>query len=244
MCNDEKFNTLLIAPDEETQVDNTRQVESECVAEETKDKTPIAAEEELVSQPESGCADEETKKESPSQVETDTAEKVDTQPRLPGIALEDISSNLKLLETLFTKRLAYDEGKEKILDKLHAELQDYKSDLYAKLTRPIFYDIAVVLDDIRKVRSGLDPEKQVDSDSLIESIAESLICLLDKYEVLPFNSEAGTKYDATKQRMVKTQCTTDLAQVGLVAESVSAGYLQKEQIIYPEKIIAYKLEVM
>jgi len=219
MCNDEKINTLPIAPDEETKVDVTGQIESECIAEEIKD-------------------------EIPSQAKTDTTEKVEMQPGSPGITLEDISSKLKSLETLFTRRLAYDEGKEKILDKLHAELQSYKSDLYTKLTRPIFHDIAVVLDDIRKVRSGLDPEKQLESDSLMESIAESLICLLDKYEVLPFNSEAGTKYDANKQRMVKTQSTTDPAQVGLIAESVSAGYLQKEQIIYPEKIIAYKLEVM
>jgi len=159
-------------------------------------------------------------------------------------AWDELSAKLHSLESLFAKRLSYDAGKEKILDKLHSELQDYKSDIYAKLTRPIFYDVAVVLDDIRKIRAGLDSEKQADSDSLLESIADSLVFLLDKYEVLPYTSEPGTKYDATRQRMVRTEATSDPAQVGLITESVSAGYLQNNQVIYPEKIIAYKLEVM
>jgi molecular chaperone GrpE len=165
-------------------------------------------------------------------------------PPPPNTDWSELSEKLQSLETLFSRRLSYDAGKEKILDKLHAELQDYKSDIYAKLTRPIFYDIAVVLDDIRKIRSGLDTEKQSDSDALVASIAESLVFLLDKYEVLPYASEPGTKYDATKQRMVRTKGTSDPTQVGLIAESISDGYLQNDQVIYPEKIVAYKLEVM
>lgn len=164
------------------------------------------------------------------------------QPVINPSVIDDIFAKLESLELLFTKRLSYDAGKEKILEKLHAELQDYKSDLYAKLTRPIFYDIAVVLDDMRKMKINRDLEKQSEVDTFMESIAESLLYLLDKYEVLPFSSETGSKYDATKQRMIRIKGTDDNSLVGLIAESVSAGFLRKDQLIFPEKVVVYKLE--
>jgi len=156
--------------------------------------------------------------------------------------LEGLSAKLGALEKQFSKRLAYDEGKEKIIDKLHSELQNYKSDLYTKLTKPIFYDIAVVLDDIRKTRIGLNEQSQ-ESAVLLESIADSLICLLDKYEVTQFSSETGSKYQATTQRMVRMQTTSDETLAGHIAESISPGYERGDLLIYPEKVTVYKMEV-
>lgn len=157
-------------------------------------------------------------------------------------ALKDIFSKVEALESLFAKRLSYDTGKEKILDKLHAELQDYKSDLYFRLTRPIFHDITVVLDDMRKIKMAANMSVQSSSD--IDVVAESLLCLLDKYEVLPFSSLVGSRFDAVSQRMIRTLDTGDVALVGLVAESISPGFMQKEQLITPEKVIVYKMEAI
>jgi len=156
--------------------------------------------------------------------------------------LEGITAKLGALEQQFSRRFAYDVGKEKILDKLHAELQGYKSDLYAKLTKPIFHDIAVVLDDLRKMSIGLNEQAQEPA-ALLVSIADSLICTLDKYEVTPFSSAPGSKYQATTQRMVRVQPTQDAALVGHIAQSVSPGYVRGGQIIYPEKVTVYKMEV-
>lgn len=162
------------------------------------------------------------------------------QPAFNQTAMDDISNKLESLESLFKKRLSYDEGKEKILDKLHAELQDYKSDVYFKLTRPIFHDIAVVLDDIRKMKICGDLGSKSETESFMETVTESLLCLLDKYEVLPFSSEVNSKFDAVKQRIVGTKSTDNDLLVGLIAESVFAGLMQKDQLVFPEKVVIYK----
>jgi molecular chaperone GrpE len=161
-------------------------------------------------------------------------------PVIDTAIFDEITAKLKSLETLFNKRLTYDEGKEKILDKLHSELQNYKSDLYFKLTKPIFLDIVVVLDDIRKIRENLDLEKQNECDSTLDSISESLIYLLDKYEVLPFSSEEDSKFDAVKQRMIRTKDTDEDAQIATIAQSVFTGFMYKDQLVSPEKVVVYK----
>ena len=161
---------------------------------------------------------------------------------LSYLSIKNVLEKVEQLESLFSSRLSYDEGKERILDKLHAELQDYKLDLHAKLTRPIFYDIAVVLDDIRKTKIHRISINASEGVTLLESIEDSIIGVLDKYEILPFTSDLNTKYDASRQRMVKTTATTDSSCIGLISESISPGFECNDQVIYPEKVNVYKLE--
>lgn len=188
------------------------------------------------------CADGESTLEENNQLAEDDSQKESTLNIIDPEKVDGIFSKLESLESLFSRRLSYDADKERILDKLHAELQDYKSDLYFKLMRPIFHDITVVLDDIRKIRLSTDKENKSDTDPLLESIAESLVFLLDKYEVLPFTSSTNSKFDAVRQRMVRTELTDDASLAGLIAESISAGFMQKEHLVSPEKVTVYKKE--
>ena len=167
-------------------------------------------------------------------------ELVNTVAPVAEAVIAEVAARFDSLESLFKKRMAYDEGKEKIIDKLHSELQSHKSDLYLKLTRPIYNDIIIVLDDIRKMKESLDKETQNESDSLLDYVSESLICVLDKYEVLPFTSEVNSKFNAVLQRMVRTKETDDDSKVSMIAESIFDGFMYKDQLISPEKVVVYK----
>ena len=230
-------------PEGETVSENETTLESESASEnepvsecEPDSECDPAAEpkSEPAAEPEKESTKEPTVESEPSPASVITQVVID-----PAI-IDEFAAKIKSLESLFSKRLAYDDVKERILDKLHGELQDHKSDLYFKLTKPVFLDVIVVLDDIRKIRESLDLEKQKECDSILDSVSESLVYMLDKYEVLPFSSEPGSKFEAVKQRMIRTKDTDDDAQVATLAQSVFTGFMYKDQLVSPEKVVVYK----
>src|SRR5689334_17613327 len=55
------------------------------------------------------------------------------------------------LQTLFDREIRAEATRERIVDRLHAELQDYKQDLLLKVQRPMFVDLIQLHDDIGKM---------------------------------------------------------------------------------------------
>ena len=65
------------------------------------------------------------------------------------------------LQTLFDREIRAEATRERIVDRLHAELQDYKQDLLLKVQRPIFVDLIQLHDDIGKM---IDAQPTDDAD--------------------------------------------------------------------------------
>ena len=55
------------------------------------------------------------------------------------------------LQTLFDREIRTEATRERIVDRLHAELQEYKQDLLLRVQRPIFIDLIQLHDDIGKM---------------------------------------------------------------------------------------------
>src|SRR4029079_9656874 len=62
-----------------------------------------------------------------------------------------IDQRLGGLQSLFDREIRAEATSERIVDRLHAELQDYKQDLLLKVQRPIFVDLIQLHDDIGKM---------------------------------------------------------------------------------------------
>ena len=52
---------------------------------------------------------------------------------------------------LFEREIRAEATREKVVDRLHAELQEYKQDLLLNILRPVFIDLIQLHDDIGKV---------------------------------------------------------------------------------------------
>jgi PAS domain S-box-containing protein len=157
--------------------------------------------------------------------------------------LNEIHEQIAHLLNEFQSKLKYDSHKEKMIDKLHKELQEYKGDILKKYLRSIVMDIIQMIDNIRKLThhyhtqgtSENDPEKLL---KLLESIPSDLEDLFYRQGVTPFTC-SGNTFDASRQRILKTLDTSDKSKDKTVAESLRPGYEWEGKVIRPEMIAVY-----
>ena len=62
-----------------------------------------------------------------------------------------IDQRLAGLQAQFDREVRAEAGRERVVDRLHAELQEYKQDLLLKVQRPIFVDLIQLHDDVGKM---------------------------------------------------------------------------------------------
>ena len=62
-----------------------------------------------------------------------------------------LSDRLEQVEALLKREIRAEAAREKVIDRLHAELQEYKQDLLLSTLRPVFIDLIQLHDDIGKM---------------------------------------------------------------------------------------------
>jgi molecular chaperone GrpE len=160
-------------------------------------------------------------------------------------ALNDsLCKRLDALQTLFDREIRAEGNREKIVDRLHAELQDYKQDLLLSTLRPIFIDLIQLHDDLGKMRPGLEPaEVPVDTVfRLIDTVQQGIEDILYRQGVEPF-AIPDTVFDPRRQRAVATVATGDPDLNKQVAARHRKGFVAGEKVIRPEVVSVYSLRV-
>ena len=66
------------------------------------------------------------------------------------------------LQTLLERDARAEATREKVVDRLHAELQEYKQDLLLNTLRPVFIDLIQLHDDFGKVAAVPEGDEAVD----------------------------------------------------------------------------------
>jgi molecular chaperone GrpE len=194
-----------------------------------------------------GLAEEEqVKTERPVRVQNQDR---DTTTDAPGLLdaiqglSEQLGGRLDLLQTTFERELRAEAMRERVVDRLHAELQDYKQDFLLKVQRPIFIDLIQLHDDIGKmidsrVPAGAAPERSAEVRGILEPIQTAIEDILYRQGVEPFALE-GTEFDPRKQRAVSTQSTDDPALNKTVAARLRKGFCAGEKLIRPEIVAVF-----
>jgi molecular chaperone GrpE len=174
----------------------------------------------------------------------------DVAPLEPGLLLDavrglgdQLGRRLDLLQTTFERELRAEATRERVVDRLHAELQDYKQDFLLKVQRPIFIDLIQLHDDVGKMvearsSSDADPDRAANLRGVLDSIQTAIEDILYRQGVEPFSLE-GTEFDPRKQRAISTQVTDDPALNKRVAARLRKGFCSGEKLIRPEIVTVF-----
>ncbi len=167
---------------------------------------------------------------------------VEDSPRVDPIeAMGDrLSRRLDAIQSLLERDARAEANRERIVDRLHAELQEYKDDLLLRVQRPIFADLIQLHDDIGKmIEARPDVEASDDRSAAIRGILDSIRVAIEdilyRQGVEPFESE-GQTFDPRRQRAVSTVSTDDPEKHRTIAARLRRGFAAGEKLIRPELV--------
>ncbi|ADV61607.1 GrpE protein [Isosphaera pallida ATCC 43644] len=165
----------------------------------------------------------------------------------------EILGRFDQMRQMFEREVRAESNRERIVDRLHAELQEYKNDLLLKITRPIFIDLIQLHDDLGKLidieLQRISESEPVDlnadwvgaSDRVVKTLRDVMQSLEDtlyRQGVEPFVTE-GDRFDPKRQRAVKTVPTNDPERSKTIATRIRPGFASGDRIIRPELVAVY-----
>jgi molecular chaperone GrpE (heat shock protein) len=163
--------------------------------------------------------------------------------------LAAIDAKFNAVAELFADKLAYDLSKQHQIDRLHQELQQYKTDLIAKTSRPLINGIIKLYQDIGKTLENLNAKPAVQLTSAlffnrIDDIQDDVNMLLEQHGISQF-TEAGEVFNPRRQRGLKNFDTNDSALHGQVCERVRPGFEYANEMLQKEfvNLFVYKQPV-
>lgn len=155
-----------------------------------------------------------------------------------------LDRRLSGLQAAFDREVRAEVNRERIVDRLHAELQDYKQDLLLKVLRPIFVDLIQLHDDIGKMIEAQprdDPDRAAATRGTLESIQTALEDILYRQGVEPFRVE-GEEFDPRRQRAVSTVPTEEADRNKTIASRLRPGFQAGDKVIRPEMVSVHTLK--
>ena len=218
--------------EEGTLLDTSATLEADELHSEEAEAIPLS---DLVSDDDPASAQDADMLPSPSDIDENAA--------LNEERLENIEAAISELQDSFNTKIKYDEHKEKIIDALHNELQEYKNDIVKKLLQSMIMDVIKVIDDVRKMAAHFRSRSATEIDpgkilKYLETIPVDLEDVVGMHGVKPFNCK-GASFDASKQRVTKKVKTDDPDKDKTIAKCLRPGYEWDGQVIRPEMVATY-----
>jgi molecular chaperone GrpE len=157
-----------------------------------------------------------------------------------GTLGDALSRKLDALQTVFDREIRAEATREKVVDRLHAELQEYKQDMLLNVLRPVFVDLIQLHDDIGKMVAS-HQSAEGDIRRLADTMAgfqQGIEDILYRQGVEPFVLD-GTAFDPKRQRAVATVPTEDPALNKSIAVRHRKGFCAGEKVIRPEIVSVF-----
>lgn len=155
--------------------------------------------------------------------------------------IENLSRQNELLQKKFDQKIAQDEHKAQLFDKMYAELQSYKTDLYAKLLKPFVLSTITLLDDTNTFLGKLGENESVQAEKFLRTMPDDLIEILEANGVVLYEDDSD-KFNPKTQRVVK-QVPTDKPELeNTIAKRVRKGYSWNGVNLKPEMVWIYKFK--
>jgi molecular chaperone GrpE len=161
-------------------------------------------------------------------------------------AIESLASSLagkfEKLAASFEREVRAEASRERVVDRLHKELEEYKQDLLLKILKPVFIDMIQLHDDIGKMIEATDrADLSADARRLLGISAEyqqAIEDILYRQGVEPFEVE-GSTFDARRQRAAAPIPTSDPALAKTIAKRIRKGFAAEGKVIRPEIVSVY-----
>lgn len=158
-----------------------------------------------------------------------------------GPTLTDIAVLIEALQKKFDEKIAVDEHKNSLFDKLYKERDEYKNDLYGKLLKPFIMGSIEIINDLRMYISKMDSYDVERSLNYLKTFPDDIIEMLENNGVELY-TEDGEYFNPKMQRAKRTVPTDDAALNNTIAERIEKGYSWNGVILRPEIVAVYKLK--
>lgn len=205
-------------------------------AEETAPEAVVPAEEVTETTPEAAAPAEETAAQE---------EQPDVQPVADASAsaelvrcLSQIEERLARLESLFEGKIAHTDYEDKVVDRMHKELQQYKQDMYLKIMRPLFSEVIDLRNSIAKDTQGKADDEMIPV-SHFRGFLDELEYALESCNVETYRDKKGDLFDPKTMHIIHKIPTTEQAWDKKVAEVLTDGYRYEDKILVAEKVDVY-----
>lgn len=157
-----------------------------------------------------------------------------------------LQARLDALAESFEDKIKYDSSREAIIDRLHAELQEYKNDLALKILKPLVLDLIQFHDDLGKTvaarRERLDePGAAAQLLEVLASYQTDVESMLYRNGIETFTTDQSD-FDPKRQRVVKSVPTPDASQNKKVAERIRKGFQYEGRVLRPEMVNVFVAE--
>ena len=168
-----------------------------------------------------------------------------TEQKLVYLELNKLTNLFNDLLNDFNIKLKYDKHKETIIDKLHAENQILKDNLYKKIMMPIVNNLILLIDDYTKLTNEYNNKISEESDTYKQllkhfgNVVEDLINVLTNIGVDELVT-TNDKLDATKQKVIKIENTEDPLLDKTIFNKIKKGFIFEDKIVRPEMVSCYK----
>ena len=166
--------------------------------------------------------------------------------RLDGVEAS-LGRKLDALQAAFDREVRAEATREKVVDRLHAELQEYKQGLILGILRPVFTDLIQLHDDIGKMVAASTATATPDDDApaevvrllgVVRSYQQAVEDILVRQGVETFTHD-GDAFDPRRQRALSTVPTDDPALNKRVAARVRKGFHANDKVLRPEFVTVY-----
>ena len=157
--------------------------------------------------------------------------------------IRNISRRIEELTAHFEGKIKYDAHKNRIIDDLHLQLQDFRDGIIKKHLLSIITDIIKIIDDTRKFKSHYTHAAPTENTAdlmldFMDQIISDMEDLFTFQGVYPFTCAEDT-FDSHRQRIIKKIDTDHPEKNRLVAESLRPGYEWEGKVIRPEMVAVY-----
>ena len=157
--------------------------------------------------------------------------------------IHDIGKQIDRLSDHFEGKLKYDGHKNRIIDELHGQLQEFREGIINKHMLSLITDIIKILDDTRKFKAYYEKQGRAENtaDMLLDFLDQITLDLEETFTlqgIYPFTCTQNT-FDSARQRIIKKIETSDPGKNGRVARSLRPGYECEGKVIRPEMVSIY-----
>ena len=186
--------------------------------------------------------------ETAIQIPAETSSEIPSEEIAASLVIKEIADNVSeiLLQVQdFTH-------KDKIINSMHEELQQYKNGLIESIITPLLKAVVREYDKahkqynfyLEKYREEAQSELINQLLSEFEMVSFSLLNLLNDYDIESFDFKAGDAHDVKLQRIVEVIETDDTQKDRTVAECFSCGFrnIETARLFRQAEVKIYKLK--
>ncbi len=155
--------------------------------------------------------------------------------------IDCLSQQNELLQKKFDGKIAEDEHKAQLFDKMYNELQSYKTDLYAKIIKPFILSTITLLDDTNTFIGKLGENESALAEKYLRTMPDDLIDILESNGVVLYEDDVD-KFNPRTQRVVKQVPTDNPELDNFIVKRIRKGYSWNGVNLKPELVWIYKFK--